>query len=147
VAAGAALAFAGYSALHRDDAGNRELRQALTLLDEPGKTKPAVRLLQEAGKSASPRIRGQADNLLASILYELRGGNATAQSMRLYAEAIRLDPTDDASKFDLELLATLGGAKQHGRSSGRAHGKKTSKLPAHEQPGGGAGATAGGSGY
>jgi hypothetical protein len=146
VAAAAALTFVGYGVLQRDGTDSRELRNALALMAKPGHAAQVVPLLRRAGRSGPARFRAQADNLLASLLVGLGGGKRSTEAMRLYAQAIRLDATDDASKFDLELLTTLGGSKSRGSGNGRGKHKVT-RMPQHPRPGGGAGATKGGSGY
>jgi hypothetical protein len=140
-----ALASGGFEVLHAGGGQTAALRRALTLLSRPKQSKPAAQLLEQASRSGSPSVRAQASNVLAATLVEQGGGKTTAQAMQLYARAIRLDPTDDASKFDLELLLTLHGGS---RKSGKTSAKSSKRAPARErQSPGGAGAASGGKGY
>lgn len=143
--AAAAFTFAGFRVLNAGDGQTRSLREALALLRQPKQATAAARLLRQASRSGSAQARAQASNLLAAFLLEQRGGEATAEAMRLYTTAVRLDRTDDASKFDLELLETLGSRSR--RQSGKARTHAAKKAPAPEQQVGGAGARAGGKGY
>jgi hypothetical protein len=140
----AALAFAGFRVLDSRDGQTVALRRALTVLSRP---KPAAQLLEQASRSGPTPVRAQASNVLAALTLRQGGRDATAQSEHLYANAVRLDPADDASKFDLELLLTIGGGNRT-RQHSKARSKAGKHAPAHEQPNpGGAGATSGGKGY
>ena len=142
----AALAFGGFEALHTDGGQTTALRRALTLLSRPNQAKAAERLLEQARRSGSRPVRSQASNVLAAVLLERGKGRTATQAMQLYADAIRLDATDDASKFDLELLLTLRGGQS--RQRGKRRSSSANRVPAREHPiPGGAGQASGGQGY
>jgi hypothetical protein len=105
--AGAALAVAGYLMLHPAGRQDGPLLRSLALVSDPKRRSAAKEPLERALSSGPPVLRAQAANLLASLLIQEQGRRAIADAAQLYSTAVQLDPTDDASKFDLELLLTL----------------------------------------
>jgi hypothetical protein len=141
--------------------GDRELRRALPLVDaalEPGLSPGtafrrrglAAAALARATQSGSAAGRARASHLLAVLaLQDAAVDRANARDYLRDAigeltAAARLDPHDDASKYDLELLLRLDG-KQHPRQDGggRDHGNGT-RARGHAGSGSG---SAGGTGY
>ena len=76
--------------------------------------------LLRAAQRGPERLRAQATNVLAALALDHRGSAGLQRAIDLYRTAIRLDSSDRASKFDLELLLALrrrharGGATQAG---------------------------------
>jgi hypothetical protein len=155
------LARAGGALVGADD--DRELRRALSLVDaaaRPGLSPGAafrLRGLAEAAlararQSGSASERARASHLLAVLaLQDAAVDRANAQQYRATAvggfkAAIRLDPNDEASKYDLELLLSLDGKRQQQQSGtgGRGQG---GAARGHGRTATGAGASNAGSGY
>jgi hypothetical protein len=129
---------------------DRELRRALPLVDaaaRPGLSPVAAfrrrgraeEALARAAQSGSPAARARASHLLAVLaLNDAAVDRANAQryvaeAVAGFRAAIRLDPHDDASKYDLELLLSLHGKQQQqqqqqhaGAAAGRRHGGASS---------------------
>jgi len=126
-------AIALFEASHAADATATERRRA----------EAAARRLHERG--ADPTLRALGSNLLGVLAFErasldpARAGGHIAASAEAFREAIRLDPTNEDAKFNLELVLTLvpedaAATGETGRGAGPSLGS-------------GAGATAPGGGY
>lgn len=139
-----ALAVAAYRQLHDATAPDRPLRRSLALLARPGSRAAAEAALRAAVHSGPSPLRAQAANVLASVLVREHGSKEIPAAIRLYREAIRLDPTDASSKFDLELLLTLTGRRRGGASSRPRHGGRTKPAQSGAP---GSGGQSGGTGY
>jgi hypothetical protein len=81
--------------------------------------------LAQATQDGPARIRAQAAHLLAALALRdaaVDRDNAQryiADAISGFTTAIRLDPHDNASKFDLELLLSVGGNQERRRGPGR----------------------------
>jgi hypothetical protein len=152
--AGGALVGAG------DD---RELRRALSLVAaaaRPGLSPGAAfrrrglaeAALAQVARSGSAPERARASHLVAVLALQdaaVDRANARqylAAAVGGFTAAIRFDPNDDASKYDLELLLSLEGKRQRqqGNAGGRGQGASGS---GHGRAASGAGAADAGSGY
>lgn len=124
--AAAVLAFFAVAALGRSDRDEQALRAALVLAADrsPGAHARAEAALLQAARRGPRRFEAQAANVLAAFaVAHGNGAGGVKLATRLYRRAVRLDPLDEASKFDLELLLTLRGKRgRHGstRTRGRA---------------------------
>jgi len=116
VGAAVALAFFALTALGASSRDEQTLRAALALAADrsPRAHARAEAALSQAARQGPPRLEAQAANVLAALAVA-RGDGASGSKLaiRLYRRAIRLDPLDGASKFDLELL--LASRRQRGR--------------------------------
>jgi hypothetical protein len=117
---------------------DRELRRALPLVQaaaEPGLSPGsafrrrglAAAALTRAAQSGPPAARARASHLLAALaLRDAAVDRANArdymgEAIRGFTAAARLDPRDDASKHDLELLLRLDGKRQRREDAGSGH--------------------------
>lgn len=142
--AAAALAFGAYAELHPSAAGERRLSQAFALAHRHARPSAVETALDAAVTSGSATSRSQAANLLAALVIRHRGTQGLSRAIALYTTAVRLDPSDNASKYDLELLLTLQGKSgQHGHRSKPRHGRA---APTKNRNGG-TGAPPTGTGY
>ena len=147
----------------RDD---RELRRALPLVDaayrpglSPGaafrRRGRAARALARAAQSGSAAARARASHLLAVLaLQDAAVDRAHAQQYMAaavagFTTAARLDPHDDASKYDLELLLSLDDKRQHQQQQrgGAAPGGQRGPARGRGRAKSGAGFTDAGKGY
>jgi hypothetical protein len=145
---------------------NRELRRALPLVDaaaRPGLS-PGVAFrrrgraesaLAAAVQTGTAVARARASHLLAILALDDAAADQTnaqqytAAAVRGFTAAITLDPSDDASKYDLELLFALDAKRRQQQPAsnparGRGHGGTTGGR-AHS--GSGAGSSDPGRGY
>jgi hypothetical protein len=144
---------------------NRELRQALPLVDaaeRPGLS-PGVAFrrrgraesaLARAAQTGTAAARARASHLLAVLALkdaaadQTNAQQYTAAAVGAFTAAIILDPSDDASKYDLELLFALDAKRrqqqQQSPAAGRGRGGATG---GHGRTGSGAGSSNPGSGY
>lgn len=135
VLAAAALAILGYRVLHPSGGQVAVVREAIARFRVPKQQAAAERLLASAVETGPPRLRAQAANLLASLLIRRHGARRLAEAEQLYTTAVRLDPTDEASKFDLELL--LSRQSRRGNHHAREQqAPKTTTTRLRSQPGG-----------
>jgi hypothetical protein len=132
--AAAALALVGYRVLHPSGPHDAAVREAIAHFSEPKQEPVVERLLASAAQTGPARLRAQAASLLASLLIRAHGARELAEAEQLYTAAVRLDPTDDASKFDLELLLARPSKGNHHAREQRAPKTTTTKL--RSQPGG-----------
>jgi hypothetical protein len=138
-----------------DDA---ELRRALGLVDaaaRPGLSPGAAfrrrgfaaAALAQAAQSGSARGRARASHLLAELaLQDAAVDRANAQryvhdAIGAFTAAARLDPHDDASKYDLELLLALESKQQ--RKQEASGGDRGAAARARGRAGSGSGAPSG----
>lgn len=138
--AAAVLAIAGYRVLHPSERHDAAVREAIAQFGDPKQEVGVERLLASAAQTGPARLRAQAANLLASLLIR-HGARELADAEQLYAAAVRLDPTDDASKFDLELLFARQGRRGNHHAREQRAPKTTATTRLRSQPGG-AGAAA-----
>jgi hypothetical protein len=148
---------------------NRELRRALPVVDaaaRPGLS-PGVAFrrrgraesaLARAAQTGTAAGRARASHLLAVLALNDAAADRTnaqrytAAAIGGFTAAITLDPGDDASKYDLELLFTLDAKrqrqqKQQGAGAGRGRGQGGA-TGGHIRGGSGAGSSSNpGSGY
>lgn len=134
VLAAAALAVVGDRVLHPSGPHDAAVRTAIAHFGEPKQEPVVERLLGAAAQTGPARVRAQAASLLASLLIQKHGIRELAEAEQLYTTAVRLDPTDDASKFDLELLLALPSKGNHHAREQRA--PKTTTTRVRSQPGG-----------
>jgi hypothetical protein len=133
--AAAALAIVGYRVLHPSGPNDAAVRDAIARFSDPKQETHVERLLASAAQTGPDRLRAQAASLLASLLIHAHGRRELAEAEQLYTTAVRLDPTDETSKFDLELLlARQDRRRSHHAREQRAPKTATTKL--RSQPGG-----------
>ena len=147
---------------------NRELRRALPLVDaaaRPGLSPGAAfrrrgraeSALAPAAQTGTAAARARASHLLAVLALNDAAADRTnarqytAAAIGGFTAAITLDPSDDASKYDLELLLTLDAKRrneqqQQGAAAGRGRGRG-SATGGRGHVGSGAGSSNAGSGY
>jgi hypothetical protein len=137
-----------------------ELRRGRALVDEaakPGLSPGAAfrRRGRAAASLAQAAVRGpaadraRASQLLAVLALDDAAGDPGPSERYLtvarsgFAAAIRLDPRDDASKYDLELLLSLDRKRQQARDgagrirSGRSHRASPKSTPGSAKAGSG----------
>jgi hypothetical protein len=145
---------------------NRELRRALPQVEaaaRPGLS-PGVAFrrrgraesaLAPAAETGTPAARARASHLLAVLALDDAAADRTnakqytAAAIGGFRAAITLDPADDASKYDLELLFTLDAKRrqqQQGAGAGRGRGRGGA-TGGHGHVGAGAGSSNPGNGY
>jgi hypothetical protein len=155
------LARVGGALVGVDD--DRELRRALPLVAaaaRPGLSPGAAfRLrgraaasLAQAAQSGSVTARARASHLLAvlalqdAVVDHANAKQYAASAAGGFTAAIRLDPHDDASKYDLELLLSLDAKRRQQRGAGTGGGHRgAARGKAHARSGAGGGPA--GSGY
>jgi hypothetical protein len=142
---------------------DRELRRGLLLVDaaaRPGLSPGAAfrrrgvaeAALARAAQTGSPSARARASHLLAVLALEDAGADRAnapryqAAAVGGFTAAIRLDPHDDASKYDLELLLSAEGKRQQQRGGGAGRGSGGA-AHGHGRTGPGSGVSDTGSGY
>jgi len=74
--------------------------------------------LAAVARQRDPRRASQAETVLGIMAFA--GGTGTSASASAFGEAIRVDPSNDEAKFDLELLLRM--TAPHGRRSGSGQG-------------------------
>jgi hypothetical protein len=146
---------------------NRELRRALPLVDaaarpglSPGlafrRRGRAESALAPAAQTGTAAGRARASHLLAVLALNDAAADRTnarqytAAAVGGFTAAIRLDPSDDASKYDLELLFTLDAKRRQQQQQGAAPGRGRGHGGAsggHGHVGSGAGSSSPGGGY
>ncbi|MCW2963217.1 MAG: hypothetical protein JWO17_469 [Actinomycetia bacterium] len=124
-----------------------ELRRGRALVDEasrpglsPGaafkRRGRAAALLAQAAVHGPAADRARASQLLAVLALADAAADPGASGQYLavarsgFVAAIRLDPRDDASKYDLELLLTLGRKRQQARDAAAARPRSGTNRPA-----------------
>jgi hypothetical protein len=132
--AAAALAIVGYRVLHPPGSQDVALREAIARFSDPKQEAGVERLLASAAQTGPARLRAQAASLLASVLIQRHGMRDLAEAEQFYTTAVRLDPTDDASKFDLELLLARPSKGNHHAREQQAPKTATTRL--RSRPGG-----------
>jgi hypothetical protein len=146
---------------------NRELRRALPLVDaaaRPGLSPGvAFRRRGRAESALAPAVttgtaaaRARASHLLAVLALDDAAADRTnaqqytAAAVAGLTAAITLDPSDEASKYDLELLFTLDAKRRQQQQQGASAGQKRGRGGAtgnRGRTGSGAGSSNPGSGY
>ena len=103
--------------------------------------------LERIGRThPDPRLRSQAANLRGVMSFEEARGTSEDPSLFLrraladFKEAMRLDPENEAAKYNLELVLRLIETTEEGEGGGSAGARG-------DTPASGAGAATGGSGY
>jgi hypothetical protein len=109
---------------YRQVAGVQE--QLNDALDVQTQQAAAIHAFTAPASSADPQLATQARTLLGILAFSesAQGGGVSQTDAAIadFTDAVRIDPSDGAAKFDLELLLRLTAARGHRRGTGLANG-------------------------